>query len=71
MPNRVGGGGGGVTGNGDATESCRCPLMQGNRAEGARMRPVKRTNFDLQLLFKLTDDSVTSIPFVSNLFHFK
>jgi hypothetical protein len=62
---------GGGAGNGDATESCRYPLMQGNQAEGVRIRPVKRTNFDLQLPFKLTDDGVTSIPFVSNLFHFK
>jgi hypothetical protein len=46
-------------------------MQEENPAEEVGSQPVKRANFDLQLLFKLTDDGETSIPFVSNLFHFK
>lgn len=45
--------------------------MQGNRAEGVKIESVKRADFDVQLFFKLTDDSITSILFVSNVFHFR
>ena len=46
----------------------RYPLTQESPPEGTKIESLKRVDFDLQLFFTLTDDSV---PFVFNLFLLK
>lgn len=52
------------------TGGCKYLLVQGDRAEGVKIESVKQADFDVQLFFKLTDESITPIPFASNLFDF-
>lgn len=58
------------TENGDETGSYRYASDE-RKPSRSRIKPVKRTNIDLQLFFKLTDDSVRSMPFIFNVFHSK